>query len=59
MIQALATFLAHIPESVGLFAAGVAMTATAAGLRNFLKMHRAAKSEESVRDLSPEHETEG
>ncbi|KXK04234.1 MAG: hypothetical protein UZ17_ACD001000931 [Acidobacteria bacterium OLB17] len=37
MINAIAAFFTHIPESIGLLAAGIAMAATAAGLRNLIQ----------------------
>jgi len=59
MINAIAAFFTHIPESIGLLVAGVAMTATAAGLRNLLNVGKAAKREDGGEQPREEHKTEG
>jgi len=59
MISTIAAFFTHIPESIGLLVAGVTMTATAAGLRNLLKVSKAAKREERDEEMREEHKTEG
>lgn len=59
MISAIAAFFTHIPESIGLLVAGVAMTATAAGLRNLLKVAKTAKGEDRGEQIREEHRTEG
>ncbi|MCZ2390042.1 MAG: hypothetical protein LC113_03070 [Acidobacteria bacterium] len=59
MINAIAAFFTHIPESIGLLAAGIAMAATAAGLRNLIQAGRLAKGEEQGDDAREEIKTEG
>jgi len=59
MISSIAAFFKHIPESIGLLVAGVAMTATAAGLRNLFKVGKTAKPESRDEESREEHRTEG
>lgn len=59
MISSIAAFFTHIPESIGLLVAGVAMTATAAGLRNLFKVSKTAKPENRDEESREEHRTEG
>lgn len=59
MTSAIAAFFTHFPESISLLVAGVAMTATAAGLRNLLKVSKTAKPEDVEEQSLEEHRTEG